>query len=290
MADFSEARGGSAQRAEGLQLGLITALIAFAALAWGLTGITAEGMDMGPGSDLGSLSFYLAAWVVMMAAMMFPSISPMVRTYALIQRHRNARRGLGEPTTAIAAFLAGYLLSWTIFGLAAYVTFNLLRGLDIHAFSWGQGGPYLAGAVILAAACYQLTPQKDACLSRCRSPLDFLTERWRDGVGGALRLGLEHGAWCVGCCWALMAALFALGVMSIAWMVLIGALIAAEKLLPWKALANRGIAVLLVVLGLSVALTPEWVPGLVLPNSSKATQAMKTMGGESTSAGPIGGK
>ncbi|HEY2335205.1 MAG TPA: DUF2182 domain-containing protein [Solirubrobacterales bacterium] len=285
MGNFAEARGGSGQRIDTLQIGLIAALIALAAAAWGLTESAAEGMNMGPGSDLGSLSFYLAAWVVMMAAMMFPSISPMVRAYALIQRHRNARRGLGEPTAAIAAFLGGYLLSWTIFGLAAYVIFNFLRGLDIHAFSWGQGGPYLAGAVILAAACYQLMPQKDACLSRCRSPLDFLTERWRDGAGGALRLGLEHGAWCVGCCWALMAALFALGVMSIAWMALIAALIAAEKLLPWKALANRGIAVLLVGLGLSVALAPGRVPGLVLPNSSKAMQAM---GGESTSAGPMG--
>jgi len=290
MSNFAEARGGSAQRVDTLQIGLVAALIALAALAWGLTGSTTEGMDMGPGSDLGSLSFYLAAWVAMMAAMMFPSISPMVRAYALIQRHRNARRGLGEPTVAIVAFLAGYLLSWAIFGLAAYVAFNLVRGLDIHAFSWEQGGPYLAGAVILAAACYQLTPQKDACLSRCRSPLDFLTERWRDGADGALRLGCEHGAWCVGCCWALMAALFALGVMSIAWMVLIAALIAAEKLLPWKALANRGIAVLLVVLGLSVAFAPQRVPGLVLPSSSKAMQAMEAMGGESTSAGPMGGK
>ncbi len=277
MGDFVEARGGWAQRAEGLQLGLISALIALAALAWGLAGSLAEGMDMGPGSDLGSLSFYLATWVLMMAAMMFPSISPMVRTYALIQRHRQARRGLGE-LTAIGAFLAGYLLSWTIFGLAVYLAFDFLRGLDIHAFSWGRGGPYLAGAVILAAACYQLTPLKDACLRRCRSPLDFLTERWRDGATGALRLGFEHGAWCVGCCWALMTALFALGVMSIAWMVLIAALIAAEKLLPWKALANRGIAVLLVVLGLSVALAPGRVPGLVLPGSAKAMQAMEAMG------------
>jgi predicted metal-binding membrane protein len=270
MDNVAEARGGSGQRVDALQIGLIAALIALAALAWGLTENTAEGMDMGPGSNLGSLSFYLAAWVVMMSAMMFPSISPMVRTYALIQRHRQARQGFGEPTVAIVAFLGGYLLSWTIFGLAAYVTFNLLRGLDIHAFSWQQGGPYLAGVVILAAACYQLTPLKDECLS--------LTERWRDGAGGALWLGLEHGAWCVGCCWALMVALFALGVMSIAWMVLIAALIAAEKLLPWKPLANRGIAVLLIVLGLSVALAPERVPGLVLPNSPKAMQAMEAGG------------
>ena len=257
-----------AQRIDALQLGLITGLIALAAVAWAVTGGTMEGMDMGPGSDLGSLSFYVGAWVVMMAAMMFPSISPMVRTYALVQRSRYARRGLGEPTAAIVAFVAGYILTWTIFGLAAYATFDLLRALNIETFSWDEGGPYLAGGTILAAAVYQLTPLKDACLSRCRGPLDFLTERWRDGVRGALRLGLDHGAWCVGCCWALMAALFALGVMSIAWMVFIAALIAVEKLLPWKQLANRGIAILLAVLGLAVAFAPGSVPGLTLPDGA----------------------
>lgn len=262
MGVFPDAPRGPAQRVDALQLGVLASLVALAAVAWALTGEAMKGMDTGPGGDLGSLSFYAGAWVVMMAAMMFPSIAPMVRTYALVQRRRHARRGLGEPTAAIGAFLAGYLLTWTVFGLVAYAVFNLVRALDIGALSWEEGGPYLAGGIILAAAVYQLTPLKDACLSRCRGPLAFLTERWRDGVVGALRLGLEHGAWCVGCCWALMAALFALGVMSIAWMVFVAALIATEKLLPWKTLANRGIAVLLIVLGLSVAIAPERVPGL----------------------------
>jgi predicted metal-binding membrane protein len=265
MEAFRQSRRHSPRRIDALQVGLIGGLLALAAIAWLLTGRTMEGMDMGPGTDLGSVSFYVSAWVVMMAAMMFPSISPMVRTYALVQRSRYARRGLGKPVSAIAAFVTGYLLIWTAFGLAAYATFNLGRSLDIRALSWDQGGSYLAGGVIFAAAVYQLTPFKDACLSRCRSPLDFLTERWRDGVGGALLLGLEHGAWCVGCCWAMMAALFALGVMSIAWMVFIAAVIAAEKLLPWKTATNRGIALMLVVLGLGVALAPESVPGLTLP-------------------------
>ena len=248
---------------DALQLGLIVALLVLAGMAWVVTGGVMEGMDMGPGSDLGSLSFYVGAWVVMMAAMMFPSIVPMVRTYALVQRSRYARRGLGEPTAAIVAFVAGYLVTWTVFGLAAYAAFALVRALEIDALSWTAGGPYLAGAVIVAAGVYQLTPLKDACLIRCRGPLDFLTERWRDGVGGALRLGLEHGAWCVGCCWALMAALFALGAMSVTWMVFIAALVAIEKLVPTKRLANRGIAVLLVVLGLAVALDPGSVPALM---------------------------
>jgi predicted metal-binding membrane protein len=134
--------------------------------------------------------------------------------------------------------------------------------------------------VILAAAAYQLTPLKDACLEKCRSPLAFLMTAWRPGRVGARRMGIEHGAWCVGCCWALMAALFALGVMSVGWMVFIAALIAAEKLLPWKAPANRAIALLLAILGVAVMLAPEDVPGLTLPDSAEAGQAMEAMGGD----------
>ena len=128
------------------------------------------------------------------------------------------------------------------------------------------------------AAVYQLTPLKDVCLRHCRSPFMFLMKHWRPGRLGALRMGVIHGGWCVGCCWALMAALFALGVMSLGWMAFIAALIAIEKLLPWRALANRGIAVLLLVLGLGVAFAPESVPGLTLPGSPKAMRAMEAMG------------
>jgi uncharacterized membrane protein YgcG len=112
----------------------------------------------------------------------------------------------------------------------------------------------------------------------------FVLASWQPGRLGALRMGIEHGAWCVGCCWMLMAALFALGVMSLGWMVFIAALIALEKLLPWRALANYSVAVMLVVLGLAVALEPEQVPGLTLPNSPEAMRAMQNMGGDSMDA------
>jgi predicted metal-binding membrane protein len=291
MEGFAEASRRPAQRVGALQLGLIGGLFALAGVAWAITRGTMSGMDMGPGTGLGSLSFYVGAWVVMMAAMMFPSISPMVRTYAIVQRSRYARRGLGQPTAAVVAFVAGYLVTWTAFGLVAYSVFNLVRSLHIGVFQWDAGGPYVAALVLIGAAGYQLTPLKDACLSRCRSPLDFLTERWRDGVGGALALGLEHGAWCVGCCWALMAALFALGVMSVAWMVFIAALIAAEKLLPWKRLANRGIAGLLVLLGLGVAFVPASVPGLTIPTQAAASggSAMSGMRAPGRQGDPMGG-
>jgi predicted metal-binding membrane protein len=199
----------------------------------------------------------------------------MVLVYRTIERRRNARpRPI--PTGSTSLFVTGYLASWTLFGLLAYALFDGLRSMRIGAVSWHHGGPYLAGGVLLAAAIYQLTPAKDACLRRCRGPLGFLTKAWRDGPLGAFRMGVEHGLWCVGCCWALMAALFALGVMSVPWMILTAGLIALEKLLPWKTLANRSVAVVLVSLGLGVALAPRHVPGLTLPDS-RAAQAMHSM-------------
>src|SRR5207344_547461 len=110
---------------------------------------------------------------------------------------------------------------------------------------------YLAGGILLTAAVYQLTPLKDVCLRHCRSPLSFLMTYWRPGRLGALRMGVIHGGWCVGCCWALMAALFALGVMSIGWMALIAGLIALEKLLPWKVIPSGATAAVLIVLGVA---------------------------------------
>ena len=136
------------------------------------------------------------------------------------------------------------------------------------ALSWDRAGQPLTAGVLGLAAAYQLTPLKDICLRKCRSPMEFLLTAWRPGRVGALRMGVEHGAWCVGCCWALMVSLVALGVMSVGWMILIAALIALEKLLPWKSVANRSIALLLVTLGVAVALIPEDVPGLTVPSDA----------------------
>src|SRR5207248_7049969 len=149
---------------------------------------------------------------------------------------------------------------------------------SLGAVSWDRGGRYLAGGILLAAAAYQLTPLKDRCLTRCRGPLTFVLTRWRDGRAGALRMGLEHGTWCLGCCWALMAALFAVGVMSVGWMLFVAALIATEKMLPWKEVANRSVALLLVVLGLAVAFAPERVPGLTIPSSMGMHRSMQMNG------------
>ena len=185
---------------------------------------------------------------------------------------------------ATVAFVGGYLLAWAAAGVAGYALVEGVRELDLGFLGWDEAGPYVAGGVILGAALYQLTPAKRACLRRCRHPRELLLERWQPGVPGAVRMGIDHGGFCIGCCWAMMAALFALGVMSIGWMALIAALIAAEKLLPWRALATGGIAVLLAALAIAVAFAPDDAPGLTVPRSPEAHRAMEAMGME-----PAGG-
>jgi predicted metal-binding membrane protein len=266
-----------------LQLGLIGLLLLGAALAWGVTGDRMQGMDAGPGTDLGTAGWFVGVWVVMMAAMMFPAIAPMVIMYARVQAGKR-ERGADAPAGATALFVAGYLVTWTAAGVLGYAIFDAVRALDISFLAWDEGGRYIAAGVILGAAVYQLTPLKDVCLRKCRTPFMFVLGAWRPGRAGALAMGIEHGAWCLGCCWALMAALFALGVMSIGWMALIAAFIALEKLLPWKAVANRGIAIALAVLAVAIAAAPEDVPGLTLPDSPEAARAMEAMGMEGSEA------
>jgi hypothetical protein len=128
--------------------------------------------------------------------------------------------------------------------------------------------------VLVVAAAYELTPLKDVCLGKCRSPLGFLLGSWRDGLAGSLEMGAKHGAWCVGCCWALMAALFALGVMSIAWMAFVGVLIAAEKTLPWARVVTRGTAALLLALGVLLMAAPAVIPWLTIPGSGGGSGMM----------------
>ena len=256
-------------------IGLVAVLLLLAAAAWGLTGDRMAGMDDGPGTDPGSLGFYVSVWIVMMAAMMLPSLAPTVVAYSTVERRK---RDLGRAAAhgATVAFVGGYLVVWTAFGVGAYALFEFLRSLDVEVLAWSRGGPYAAGAVIAIAAAYQLAPLKSVCLAKCRSPLGFVVSSWDDGRLGALRMGILHGAWCLGCCWALMATLFAVGLMSLVWMAVIAALIALEKLVPWKGVATRGIAVVLIALALCVALAPERVPGLTLPGSSMPSTSMSS--------------
>jgi predicted metal-binding membrane protein len=253
-------------RLDRAQLGLLGALLALAVLGWLVTDNRMGGMDSAPGMALGSIGFYVTVWVVMMAAMMFPSVAPTVLMYDRLREGHRAR-GKGAAADATALFVVGYLVVWTAAGLAAYALFELGRAIDPAFLAWDEAGRYITGGVIVAAAIYQMTPLKQACLVKCRSPMMFLAERWRHGRAGALELGTRHGAWCLGCCWALMAALFAVGVMSLGWMALIAAFIAGEKLLPWPVAARRTVAILLLVLGLGIAFVPAEVPGFADPGS-----------------------
>jgi predicted metal-binding membrane protein len=252
------------------RLGLIALLIALAILAWWFTVDRMRGMDNGPGTDLGTLAWFLGVWVVMMAAMMFPSVAPTVALYAQMTKKRSP--------VAPLVFVCGYLLTWTLAGLLAFGISELGGRLFGGTLTWDRAGRWLAGAILVIAAVYELTPLKEVCLRRCRSPLGLLLGSWRDGLPGALQMGAKHGAWCVGCCWALMAALFALGVMSIAWMAFVAALIAAEKTLPWGRVVTYGTATILVVLGVLIVAVPSAIPGLTIPHDG-STSHMEPMPG-----------
>jgi predicted metal-binding membrane protein len=246
-----------------IQLASLAALAALAAVAWLVTADRMEGMDAGPATDLGGLGWFVVVWATMMAAMMLPSTAP-----ALLACTRTS-----SPPGGGIAFVGGYLLAWALAGLAAYALVDTVRSLELGFLAWDEAGRYIAGGTILFAALYQLTPLKQACLRACRGPV-VLRERWRPGADGALRMGLEHGGLCIGCCWAMMAALFALGVMSVGWMALIAVLIAAERLLPRRALASAGVAVVLAVIGIAVLAAPEDVPGFTVPGSASESGAM----------------
>jgi predicted metal-binding membrane protein len=244
----------SVARTEGV---LVALLLALAAAGWWSTVDSMHGMDAGPWTGLGPFGWFLGVWIVMMAAMMLPSAIPTVTLYA----------GLARDRTSLAPlfFVAGYLAVWAAAGLAAFVVAAAGARLTGGLLDWDRAGRWTAGATLLLAAAYQLTPLKDACLARCRVPIAFLLGSWRPGRSGGFRMGMSHGAWCAGCCWALMAALFALGVMSIAWTALVAALVAVEKILPWRRVATWGTGALLAVLGVLVLAAPVAVPALTLP-------------------------
>ena len=245
------------------RLGLVASLFVLAAIGWTWTAHEMRGMDNGPWTGLGGFGWFLGVWVVMMAAMMFPSVAPTVALYSRLMRER-------QPL-APYAFVSGYLLTWAVAGVAAYAVGVTVSRVFGDSIMWDNHGRAIAGTTLIVAAVYELTPLKTICLSKCRSPLGALLGSWREGTGGAVRMGTKNGGWCVGCCWALMASLFALGVMSLAWMAFVAGLIAVEKLLPWRRIATYGAAVLLLALGLLLLVAPDSVAGLTIPSDGAMT-------------------
>lgn len=197
-------------------------IAALSGLAW-LDLLAGAGMSMAP-----RFAVVAAMWWVMMVAMMLPSAAPAILLYARVRRHR------GDPAIASATlFLAGYLLAWSGFALvAAAAEAALGRAGWIDGMALRLAAPRAGAFLLLAAGAYQLTGWKNACLAQCRSPAAFLARHWRPGAAGAVRLGLLHGAACVGCCWLLMILLFVGGVMNLAVVAALAALVAAEKLAP----------------------------------------------------------
>jgi predicted metal-binding membrane protein len=251
------------------ELGIVAALLAASGLAWWATAERMAGMDAGPGAALGSVGWFTGVWVTMMAAMMLPSLAPTAAVFAALVRRELSR---------VLLFAGGYLLVWSVAGVAAYGLFELGERLFAGSLAWHSGGRWLAGGVLALAALYQLTPVKRAFLSRCRSPQRFLDNSWRSTRPGALAMGLRNGGWCLGCSWALMAALFALGVMSLTWMGLVAVLVALEKVGPWGRGARLATAGALVLLAAAILAAPHEIPGLVLPGSPASHEMMKPMG------------
>ena len=233
------------------------ALLAVAATAWGVLLFQAQ-MPMLEGGIGEGLTF-LAAWAVMMAAMMLPSAVPMISLYGVLQRNAAPSTPAGIPTWLFALV---YLLMWIAFGVPVYLVSIVVGShmalADVQA--------YAVAAVLVVAGAYQLTPLKRACLRACRSPLGFLMARDRTGYRATVRLALEHAAYCIGCCWALMVVLVAAGAMSLPWVLLIAVVVSVEKLLPGGTWTARMVAAGLIAIGVAVAVNPD-VALLLRPSS-----------------------
>ncbi len=199
-----------------------------------------------------SVVAFLAGWTVMMAAMMLPAAAPMILLFR-VSRSAGGLRGEGDTML----FVAGYLALWMSLGVVALGAQSAFAALPA---AWR---PAATAAVLAAAAVYQFTPLKAACLRACRSPMDFLASHWRSGATGPLRLGIDHGIYCLGCCWALMVVLVIVGAMGLPWVALIALIVFVEKVLPGTAAFGRAVGVALVALAALALVRPELVPSLV---------------------------
>jgi predicted metal-binding membrane protein len=241
--------------------GSIAAMVVLAWLYLFHTARPMAGMDMSAmqmsglyewGLSTGILLFLM--WAVMMIAMMVPSAVPMIQAFlAMNEERQNSSR----PLVPVGVFLLGYLVVWTSFSaLATLAQWGLHEAALISPMMIATS-PVVSGGILLAAGVFQWTPLKRACLSGCRSPLSFLMSGWRDGTAGAFSMGLRHGAYCVGCCWALMALLFVVGVMNLLWIAVIALFVMAEKILPRGELLGHIGGVALVTAGIAV-MTKLW--------------------------------
>lgn len=241
---------------------ILASLLVLAALAWTIlvwqsvtTDTEMTGLTMGLAAPL-----FIAIWVVMMVAMMFPTAAPMILIFAQVYASKQARGQAFVPTWV---FVSAYMVVWTLFGVLAYAAAAGAQTLA-HYSSWlTDNAGRLGGGVLVLAGLYQLSPLKRSCLSKCRTPLNFILHAWRDGYRGAFRMGFEHGVYCLGCCWMLFVILFPLGVMNVAAMAVITLVVFAEKSLPISQRIVQLAAITLIVYGALSVFMPNLLPTMI---------------------------
>ena len=244
-----------------LILGLLLSLAAasWALLIWQSATMNSQAMGMGLTMGMSAVLF-IAIWVVMMVAMMFPTAAPMILMYRSVYA---GKRQQEQPFVPTWIFVSAYLFVWSLCGVVAYLLAVGIEQVAAQSMWLMENSARLGGVVLVVVGLYQLSPLKHVCLSKCRTPLQFILSSWRDGYGGAFRMGLEHGAYCLGCCWLLFVILFPFGIMNVAAMALVTVLIYAEKSLPIGRQISQIAGVGLIVYGVIVIFIPAALPAVV---------------------------
>ncbi|RWE70914.1 MAG: DUF2182 domain-containing protein [Mesorhizobium sp.] len=246
-----------------LQRNIILALLIAAAAAawWALLAWQQTGMDADMRMDFPTMgitaALFLAVWLIMMIAMMFPAAAPMILTFHQVQ---SGKRGRGQAFVSTWVFVAGYMLVWTATGVLAFAGAAGAEMLAAHVGLSAATDARIGGALLMVAGAYQLSQLKDLCLAKCRSPIGFILTSWRDGRLGAVRMGLRHGLFCLGCCWLLFLALFPLGIMNLAAMAVVTLLVFAEKTFPYGERIAKVSGVALLLYGAAVLILPQALP------------------------------
>jgi predicted metal-binding membrane protein len=232
-------------------------LLALTGLAWAYLAHSASLMPAHPGMAMvmpeaapwsfAQVAGLVVMWIIMMIAMMLPSVAPVILLFANLSRRRRVQGMLAAP---VSVFVAGYLLAWTAYAVLAALGQSCLHSAALLSPVMASRSPLLGGGLLMLAGVYQWLPLKGACLSHCRTPLGFFTSEWREGTRGALVMGFRHGSYCVGCCWALMALLFVVGVMNLFWVVVLAGFVLAEKVVSNGRLLGRITGALLAGWGL----------------------------------------
>jgi predicted metal-binding membrane protein len=254
---------------------ILGSLLVLAAGAWGVliwqAAMTDEEMSLTMGM---SAPLWIALWIAMMVAIMFPTAAPMIMMFARVHAKREERGQTFVPTWV---FASSYIIVWAVAGLVAYAIAVGGDALADESMWVMDNAPRIGGVLLIAAGVYQLSPLKYVCLNKCRSPISFVLNSWRDGYGGSFRMGLEHGVYCLGCCWLLFLILFPLGMMNIGVLALITLLIFAEKSTPIGRQVALLAAVALIVYGAVVVFVPDALPMMMDGGTATGMDQMETM-------------